>query len=275
MSTEIFDKNMLFFPWNYQGEMTLELLNMFADKDNYQCKKNELIRLNNDLKTLDISEYNLIYINIGAHSHDLNGVNRQIPPCITSVNRVLVILIDIFPNRPSIIDYFDFTNIEDSFYRSHNIDLRIYNTLFPTWLDANTVNLRYREWNKKVRIKQIKSCDKHFVEIFYNNLRSFIERASQMVYIVSTASYNENKYIGQIGNNNLELFPELLDMIGLNNFLLLIWVYDSIYFYVFGTMNKFNYMEDTIPYGLSNTSMRLGEFYKIETIKLKHYTEQK
>lgn len=268
MCTELFDKSMLLFPWNYQGEMTLELLNMFADKDNYLSEKKELIRLSNDLETLDTSEYDVIYINIGARSHDLNGVYRQIPPWIQRFNRALVILIDLFPTRPRIIDYFDFIEIEESFYTSHNVDLRIYNTMFPTWLDANTVNLRYREWNKKVRIEQIKSHDKDFVEIFYNNLRSFIERTC-LVYIVSTASYNENEFIGQIGNNNLELFPELLDMIGLNNFLLLVWVYDSVYFYVFGTMNKFNYMEDTIPRGLSNTSMRLGELYRIETIKLK------
>lgn len=35
MCTELFDKSMLLFPLNYQGEMIVELLNMFAGKDNY------------------------------------------------------------------------------------------------------------------------------------------------------------------------------------------------------------------------------------------------
>jgi hypothetical protein len=150
------------------------------------------------------------------------------------------------------------------FYRKDNIDIRLYNTYFPTCIDINKKFLKDRKIIKKIMLARSCSKDKEFVTLFYLNLKRFIENSIVKVCIVSTATFFETNVSD---NLNLEMFSEILEIIGINNLILLVWPYNSKFFYAFGTRKKISYIDGVSLDGLTNTKACIGNFYKLFTIK--------
>lgn len=260
---ETFSIDNLFFPWYYEGEFTTTIINTLICNEIIQNIKEELIRLYNDLQTIETINYEFIYINIGAKTNDLFGDYRQIPSFIGTQN-TLIILVDIFDSIPNIISEYDMIEIEHMFYKKDNINIRLYNTYFPTCIDINKKFLKDKKIIKKIILARSRSKDKEFVTSFYLNLKRFIENSIVKVCIVSTATFFETTVSD---NLNLEMFSEMLELIGINNLILLVWPYNSKFFYAFGTRKKISYIDGISLDGLNNTKACIGNFYKLFTIK--------
>jgi len=260
----------LFYPWYFLGEFRTNIANVINDPMCMDEEKGELIRLSHDFATLDTSEYEMIYSNIGAANiTDSLGALRQIPMFFEYSSRALVILIDRFNSPPSILRRGDFTMTSRNTYSNGLIDVRIYNTFFPTWLDSKFQIFRDENVKNEIIKIQENSRDREFVSQFYENLRMFIKRSVASIYFVSTATFLNNQATENKGNINLEMFPEILLLIGTERFVLLVWPYGSLYYYSWGTIKRINYTEliDLREENLHNTHSVLGVIYQTKTFK--------
>jgi len=268
MATET---NQLFFPWYFLGEFRINIMNTVYNPCFVQKQKIELFRLSSDLETLDISKYEMIYINIGAANvNNYMGMIRQLPLFVESKQvRTLVILIDKFNSIPSVLKHKEFIKISYNTYSNGIIDIKIYNTFLPTWLKARIQKFTDKEAKKTIIENQENSRDKEFVYQFYENLRTFINRSNQPIYFVSTATFMNNEATENSGNINLELFPEVLLLVGMEKFILLVWPYNSTYYYSWGTMKRINYTNliNIDEENLFNTNAILGLQYKMKSLK--------
>ena len=123
---------------------------------------------------------------------------------------------------------------------------------------------------------QERSRDKEFVSQFYENLRMFINRSVASIYFVSTATFLNNEATENKGNINFEMFPEILLLVGTERFILLVWPYNSLFYYSWGTIKRINYTEliDMKEEKLHNTSAILGVIYQMKTVREKKHTRK-
>ena len=268
----------LFYPWYFLGEFRTNIENVINDPICMDEEKRELIRLSHDFESLDTSEYEMIYTNIGAANvTDYLGIVRQMPMFIEYANvRTLVILIDRFNSIPSILRHREFTMVSHNTYSNGVIDIRIYNTFFPTWLDSKLQVFPNIHTKNNIINMQERSRDKEFVSQFYENLRMFINRSVASIYFVSTATFLNNEATENKGNINFEMFPEILLLVGTERFILLVWPYNSLFYYSWGTIKRINYTEliDMKEEKLHNTSAILGVIYQMKTVREKKHTRK-
>lgn len=271
----------LFYPWYFLGEFRMNITNAVNNPFWMNNEKRELVRLSDDLVNLDVSEYEFTYMNIGADDNsDLLSIIRQLPMFVECREvRTLVILVDKFNIIPHVITHKNFIKKSDNIYTNGYIDIRVYNTFFPTWLEARLQNFRDKKIKKCIVKRQESSNDREFVSSFYENLRIFIERSMGSIYVVSTATFRNASSTENTGNINFEMFPELLLFVGLERFILLVWPFGSMYYYSWGTMKRIKYIEliDIDEEKLYNTHKILGFLYNMKTRKEKllKYNESK
>jgi hypothetical protein len=256
----------LFYPWFYKGEFTTCLANTILNPTSSNNKKKELQRLTNDL-TIIKPNNTQVYINIGSSSNSQQNKLRQLPMFLTEKN-ILIILIDTFTTLPEIITDLECLKISHNTYSKNNITIKLYNTYLPTFLNSHKVRFIDNNFNNTIRLKQDSSDDEKFVEHFYSCLNTFItnvDKGNGYTIIVNTATFSEINATGNIANLNFEMFPELLNVFG--KVLLLVWPFNTFYFFIVGTMDKIHYRCDYDVKQFKNTTKIL--------LGLQYYRESK
>jgi hypothetical protein len=288
----------LFYPWFYQGEMMSDIENYISalkrGSDTLAYNKQELIRLYKDFSNIDLTDKAFL-LHIGANCNHYKGgepgklydcKSRLIPDFFntSSINQnSIIFIVDNFGDDSDIsklsTDYIriEKTHEENKYIVDNdgiNITIYVYNTYFPTYLDENKYYTKSKETTQFIREKTHRSDDKRFVTEFYNKLSVFLSKSLFSV-ILSTASFRSasatQKYVlneyGVIehelgtGNVDLELYPELIEIIKDPKIIFITWPFESEYFYILKHLAKFKYIVPGILYIDKNPDTNQFEIY--------------
>lgn len=257
----------LFYPWFFGGELKSEIENYINGPINYLDPfKNELLRLYNEFN--QPPEPNTIYIlNIGANCYDDNDIScshRELPDfilhSIKSDCKIKLLLVDNFKEnyvpkttKNYLFSPSEITKIDENNWDIANfINIKLFRTYFPS--DYPTKKAFYPTSKQYQIIEELKntSLDREFIKSFYSKLAEFVNNVCMIgsLFInISTASFKNDSVTESIdyegkegnegsGNRNLELYPELLNLISPLTekcFYLFVWPFESEYMQLYGT----------------------------------------
>jgi len=274
--------------------------------DTLKSNKQELIRLYKDFSNIDLTDKAFL-LHIGANCNNYKDgepgklydcKSRLIPDFFnqSSINQnSIIFIVDNFGDDSDIsklsTDYIriEKTREENKYIVDNdgiNITIYVYNTYFPTYLDENKYYTKSKETTQFIREKTHRSDDKRFVTEFYNKLSVFLSKSLFSV-ILSTASFRvaeaTQKYVlneyGVIdggfkremgtGNVDLELYPELIEIIKDPKIIFITWPFESEYFYILKHLAKFKYREQGILYIDKNPDTNQFEIYGLRDHEVK------
>ena len=253
--------------------------------DTLAYNKQELIRLYKDFSNIDLTNKAFL-LHIGANcNHYKDGEPGKLYDCKSrlipdffnqsSINQnSIIFIVDNFGDDSDISKLsthyirIEKTHEENKYIVDNdgiNITIYVYNTYFPTYLDEKMYYTKSKETTQFIREKTYRSDDKRFVTEFYNKLTIFLSKSLFSV-ILSTASFRipeaTQKYVLNdtdvidggfkrelgTGNVDLELYPELIEIIKDPKIIFIMWPFESEYFYILKHLAKFKYREIGILY---------------------------
>jgi hypothetical protein len=266
--------------------------------DTLKSNKQELIRLYKDFSNIDLTDKAFL-LHIGANCNHYKGgepgklydcKSRLIPDFFntSSINQnSIIFIVDNFGDDTDISKLstsnmpIEKTDDQNKYTVDNNgikITIYVYNTYFPTYLDENKYYTKNKETTQFIREKTHRSDDKRFVTEFYNKLSVFLSKSLFSV-ILSTASFLSpsatQKYVlneyGVIdggfkrelgtGNVDLELYPEIINIIKDPKIIFIMWPFESEYFYILKHLAKFKYIVPGILYIDKNPDTNQFEIY--------------
>lgn len=272
--------------------------------DTLAYNKQELIRLYKDFSNIDSTDKAFL-LHIGANCNKYKGgepgklydCKRRLIPDFFSHSSIkqnsIIFIVDNFGDDSDIsklsTDYMPIQKTDDqNKYIVDNDDINItiyvYNTYFPTYLDEKMYYTKSKETTQFIREKTYRSDDKRFVTEFYNKLSIFLSKSLFSV-ILSTASFRvpeaTQKYVLNVpgvidegfkrelgtGNIDLELYPEIIEIINDPKIIFITWPFESEYFYILKHLAKFKYRELGILYIDKNPDTNQFEIYGFREVK--------
>lgn len=263
----------LFYPWFYMGGMIDQITNAVMDMSGYMTPfKNELLRLYRDM-SMEIEKNTLVFFNIGAGCSPIYYSKEELKKCgmrqlpifivVAECPKKTIFMVDKFNEEvPAFVKYYkDWWDINfekrgaglwvfaGNEYITGVVEVRIYNTFFPTFLPINKEKLRDKKIEAEITSRQNASKDRAFVVSFYKRMKDLLERvgsAKGMTLVLSTASFDLSETTSTTaklgtGNLDLELYKEIREFIEMPHTLFLVWPFESIYFFFVGTLCRFDY----------------------------------